>query len=386
MRNNTPQRHLMGIDLVRFFAATIVMIYHVNFFYRLRGLPLNRFGWPISDHLFISDKFGWVGVEIFFVISGLVIHHSASRGTASSFAVNRMLRLVPGVWICATISLLIYAFLGEHPLLTLMKLYVCTLLFWPFSAIDGVYWTLGVEISFYAIVFYLLLIDRLRHLEWIMFAFGMVSLSFWCVALTLETVLPHIHGRYAGFALLWTHKAVAARIFQLCLIQHGCFFALGVLIKEATESGLTRIRLITGMLLCCGCSLEIIGQNDLIARLTKMDLNPLFPLAIWWIAFAAIVLSVTQVLAARSWRPEFTRVLKFMGRITYPLYLVPAPVTILICTLLAPSLGTNAVPVAILGAFIVAVLVDAYPEPAMRGLLKRIHRPVIAALPRESTP
>src|SRR5712675_1260110 len=59
--------------------------------------------------------FGWVGVEIFFVISGFVIANSASKSSATEFLVGRALRLYPAVWVCATATLLVLVLFGSGP-------------------------------------------------------------------------------------------------------------------------------------------------------------------------------------------------------------------------------------------------------------------------------
>src|SRR5689334_12900580 len=50
--------------------------------------------------------FGWVGVQIFFVISGFVIANSANAVSPIAFARSRVLRLYPAVWLCAPVTLM----------------------------------------------------------------------------------------------------------------------------------------------------------------------------------------------------------------------------------------------------------------------------------------
>jgi exopolysaccharide production protein ExoZ len=66
--------------------------------------PLAQFTW-----------FGWVGVEVFFVISGFVITNSARGASPIEFLKGRVLRLYPAAWICATLSLFALIFIaGDH--------------------------------------------------------------------------------------------------------------------------------------------------------------------------------------------------------------------------------------------------------------------------------
>jgi peptidoglycan/LPS O-acetylase OafA/YrhL len=47
--------------------------------------------------------FGWIGVQVFFVISGAVIAWSATRNTGKGFFIGRVARLWPAMIISATI-------------------------------------------------------------------------------------------------------------------------------------------------------------------------------------------------------------------------------------------------------------------------------------------
>src|SRR5437868_3352741 len=98
------QRSFLGLDLVRFAAALAVAFFHLSFWWWLPGTdPVAPIG-PVLSEPF---RWGWVGVPIFFVLSGFVITLSADGKTARQFVIGRALRLYPAVWICATLTLLI---------------------------------------------------------------------------------------------------------------------------------------------------------------------------------------------------------------------------------------------------------------------------------------
>ncbi len=81
--------YVWGLDIVRFLAAAMVVLFHYTW--------KNQQAGPAFDS-------GWVGVEIFFVISGFVIASSANNVTAIAFIRRRFSRLYPAAICCAIIS------------------------------------------------------------------------------------------------------------------------------------------------------------------------------------------------------------------------------------------------------------------------------------------
>src|SRR5258706_118249 len=145
----TPRTYYYGLDLLRFGSALIVASFHL-FFWSWAGVYSTI---DQTNHLFAEAAnfqsaaeltwFGWVGVEVFFVISGFVIANSANVASPMEFLVGRVLRLCPAVWICATGTLTALYFIAGDPLSVLWGPYVKSLLLIPRSRwIDAVYWTL----------------------------------------------------------------------------------------------------------------------------------------------------------------------------------------------------------------------------------------------------
>ena len=203
---------IAGLDLVRFSAAAMVMLYHFGagwvYPHSLSSQILD--GRVIFPDLLAPTRAGFVGVEIFFVISGIVISYSASLSSARDFLVSRVLRLYPATWICAsisTISLLIfstsigYDFDGRR---TMLEGLVRSLVLHPIGPwADAAYWTLGIEMTFYAVVFLLLLVLSFRRIMAIAYVFGLISASYWIIGAIIarEYLQAHLWDRWRELSL-----------------------------------------------------------------------------------------------------------------------------------------------------------------------------------------
>lgn len=360
--------HLVGIDVLRLIAATLVMFYHFAFWNWLGAQPLGHAlaaqapAW--GQHL----HFGWVGVEIFFVISGYVIAYTASATSPARFLRSRFLRLAPASWIAATLVLVIDARIGHSALHTLLTKYAETLAFWPLDAIDGIWWTLGIEIDFYLLAYCLILKRRTALLEPVIVSIGIVSGAFWIMALSLQTVLDG-HGGLLGLLHYLVLKAEGNRALQLLLVQHGCLFALGVALWKASSLGLTRRRAGGLLVLAAACLLEIAGQNGIIERSAHRHLPVLPAMAAWSAALGLLCLSVNfnATLLRRIGRGA--AVVRFGGLLTYPLYLLHDTIGTGLILWQSPNLGAKAIAGAMVASVVCAGLVARYAEPALRSRL-----------------
>ncbi len=280
----------------------------------------------------------------------------------------RLLLTAPGSWICASIAFLLYWSVLKKPPGQLLPDYAATLLFWPFRAIDGVYWTLGIEVDFYLLVYCLLRLGRLGTIERLMGTVGVMSGLFWLVALAMADALDGAQGWLSTLHVL-VLKAEGNRYLQLILVQHGCLFALGVVMFRASTSGLTRRRLGLLAVLVGACAIEIIGQTTIIARASATDLSPLPALVTWVAAMAAMTLCIIYNARLAAGLARFGGIIRFAGLMTYPLYLVHDSIGLAVTVLLAPVLGFYALLVAAVAALCGAGLIAGLAEPGLRHLL-----------------
>lgn len=266
-----------GIDAIRFAAAMLVMVFHLGFWMAFNpdGLSGTIGGGRAAYPELSFAWFGFVGVQVFFVISGLVIANSAQDGSALGFLKSRLLRLYPAAWVCATVTLMALLAFGAPSL----RQYLASLLLLPIGPwVDGVYWTLAVEVQFYALVFVVLLLGGPRH-------------------------MPKVA---AGLALASAAYVLADWFIDLpamFLARHACFFALGICIWMGRWSWPAWLALVTG------CA-------EIWLRVTRIDAEGWAPMAVWLVGVALIV-AATRVDLSR-----FDAVLRPLGLATYPLYLL----------------------------------------------------------------
>ncbi|RZA28395.1 MAG: DUF1624 domain-containing protein, partial [Lysobacteraceae bacterium] len=88
------------IDYLRGFACLCVVAFH----WFSRGPNLGLMPGVEFPQAEAVARYGYLGVHLFFMISGFVILMSAQGATPRSFAAARAARLYPALWVCATLT------------------------------------------------------------------------------------------------------------------------------------------------------------------------------------------------------------------------------------------------------------------------------------------
>jgi peptidoglycan/LPS O-acetylase OafA/YrhL len=324
---STPvKNHFPLLDPLRFGAAVGVAIFHQMFWswaWVSIGVPgFERF--VAADVLYPSAApytwFGWVGVEIFFVISGFVIANSASKSSPSEFLLGRALRLYPAVWVCATATLLVLVLFGSGKASEFIGPYIHAMTLVPKGVthqwLDGVYWTLAAEMAFYGLVYCAMLTRKitLRHL-----AFGLTiySAAFNAVALlvlscTTPSDLPYL-------VILMLRVPCAA-----FLLNHGCFFALGIWLFISANRELTALeRVAVAITLLSGAAEIYFFASFFLTSIPAIaDQSAFVPIMVWAAAVGLIAWCANRNRRpAATASPEAPAYWRTLGLITYPLYL-----------------------------------------------------------------
>jgi peptidoglycan/LPS O-acetylase OafA/YrhL len=135
------------LDGLRFVAAMTVLAYHFTAMDHVWGRQV--------ETIFPSQPaaYGWLGVYLFFLISGFVICLSSWGRGAGAFWISRLVRLYPAYWLSVVASaavLAIWPYVG-HPAGWRDTLVNLTMVQEPLGvpSVAEVYWTLWAELRFY---------------------------------------------------------------------------------------------------------------------------------------------------------------------------------------------------------------------------------------------
>jgi peptidoglycan/LPS O-acetylase OafA/YrhL len=138
------------LDALRLLAALSVVGFHYG---------INFHFWPSAEG---ALKYGFLGVELFFMISGFVILQTATRKSAYEFMCSRFARLYPTFWCVLLLTWPMRG--GGTPIQALANATMAArLLHQP--VFDPVYWTLVIELKFYILILALISLRQIQRIE-----------------------------------------------------------------------------------------------------------------------------------------------------------------------------------------------------------------------------
>lgn len=155
------QHRLKVLDGFRAIAILMVIGFHYFARWTPPMSPVNHYPYGEIGAQFWGFQYGYLGVELFFIISGFVISMTLFRcRTIAHFAWKRFARLFPTMLLCSALTFAVVSMLPQtafHPALRdfLPSLSFTDPFIWSkllggdFKAIDGSYWSLVVEVKFY---------------------------------------------------------------------------------------------------------------------------------------------------------------------------------------------------------------------------------------------
>ncbi len=287
-----PSANRVGeIDLLRFLAAMAVVLFHYTF----RGYAASNYSPMAFADISPVTKYGYLGVELFFLISGFVILMTASSGSLNKFIASRIARLYPAFWFGCTLTFIAIFIFGGERFSADVKQFLLNLTmlheFIHVKSIDGVYWTLTIELKFYAMVVLVLLLRQIHRAEAFLAAWLAVSIAL--------IFFP------------------SYRLREILIVDYSPYFVAGAVCFLIYKRGWSLNRL---AMIMVSLTLAIYGALRSLAIIEKMYSTPFDGALI-----AAIICSffvVMALIASRKLTIVTKRNWTLVGTLTYPLYLI----------------------------------------------------------------
>ncbi len=248
----------VGLDLLRIVAALWVVGFHWS--YLTRTLP---------DWLYEFLREGYLGVDMFFMLSGAVIIHTAVGRTWNEFARSRFLRLFPVYVLASALVVVVLVISGQAAPQAEDWLALIGLQFWtggqPFIFAA---WTLAYEVGFYVLVAVLILASPRGLTAARIRVACLIFLLVWLLASAtsfapLQFVTLGIFGPMFVFGvLLGTSSSLAALRANLpVMIVAAALTFQSLLLRTAGLEWSETRRLVTAALILVVCAAVILGAS-----------------------------------------------------------------------------------------------------------------------------
>jgi peptidoglycan/LPS O-acetylase OafA/YrhL len=337
------------LDLLRFIAAAAVVLYH---YVTCFPVPAQVEG-TFVETMSALTRYGYMGVDLFFMISGFVILWSSIDRDPVGFAISRISRLYPAFWVSLAITSLCVFLIAEgvpHVVVPLLDHWTlaanATMIPATLNAplIEGVYWTLEIEIRFYALVMAVLLFRQMHRIESVLYSWLAISVA----------------GMFVDMP--WIVRFIFIEPYAPFFVA-GCFFYL-VLSRGRTwpRIGALAVAAISGMFVAHSQREGFITPDPISA-----------------VVVPALVLLFFGIFVALTFRKRVPAGERFarLGSITYPLYLVHGLIGYLIYEFLHPHVGVGSAlliitAVIITLSWLITVLVDIPARKPFAAFLYRV--------------
>ena len=323
------KQRIEELDGLRGIAAVSVVLFH--YFTRYDQIYNHE---NLPDGLF---SYGNYGVHLFFIISGFVIFWSLMHiKSPLDFVVSRFSRLYPVYWAAMALTFICVSTFGlpgrEAPVSAFFGNFLMFHSYFHIPNVDGVYWTLSVELTFYL---WMLIIFSLKILKRI----DMLAL----LALLVSALY---HFKFIELSNL---------MIDLLIIRWSVFFIIGICLFKIYQKKTTVLTLIN-FAFATGMIFRIHGQVSLMIC-------------------SGIILVI--FLGTNGYLPFLkNRILIFLGAISYSLYLIHQNIGYIIINKgyeyeLHPLIS---IVFSIIFAIVLAVILNRYVERPAGRFLKTAYK------------
>jgi peptidoglycan/LPS O-acetylase OafA/YrhL len=344
MAQAIQKRRFSELDALRGIAALSVVLFHFTFGYDngFNGLSAGKFYF----------KYGYLGVNLFFMISGFVIFMTLEKTKDTmSFVVSRFSRLYPAYWTAIILTVLLTSLLAapiqKDIFSTRQVLINFTMLqsFFKIKDVDGAYWTLAVELTFYFWMWFIFKIKKLRYIEWFCLA--------WMAAAVIITAFNIPLKKYLNVIFILNHAPLfMAGILFYLLKKRGTGILLHVFIFTSLLSELYMVYAVKA----------VINRDGV------FDIIPYLAVIIFYGTFYLFVYDRLAILS--------NKVLLFLGGISYSLYLVHENIGYAVMYWLKQLLNHQAfyIPLTIGVVIFLAYCINIYIEKPAMNMIRKYYK------------
>jgi peptidoglycan/LPS O-acetylase OafA/YrhL len=326
---------LDGLDLLRLCAVTAVIFYHYGFW----GPALHGVPQAAIPALAPFAQYGFLGVPVFFIISGFVIAYSAEGRTAIGFGIARFARIYPTFVLCLTLTTASIAVFGGSNFSVTTVQWLANLAIWAPALgqpyMDDAYWSLVIEVIFYA---------------W----FGLF-LAAGLLPKRVDVIL------LAWLAITFVNELTfdATILEKIFITDDSGFFAVGLLFYEHFR-GRRNSKLYALFVLAVGTSIfQAMHKIEKLGPHTGGDFDPNVAALICMLSVVIVfwAIHLRRVLFLPKW------VVLAAGGITYPLYLLHMQLGYVFLLAIAPARYIEMwVAIIVLGVVTLSWLIWRYAE------------------------
>ena len=351
MNQIANQQRIGTFDLLRFLAAaTVVCMHHGAWDVIALNSPLHADQW-LADIV----KYGKFGVDVFFIISGYFVFLTADGRGWKDFAIARLSRIYPALFVFCTVSFIIISLWGALPggqtpnwknyigNVTLIS-FVTSFLpgFSGAGYVEGVYWTLAYEFVWYALVAVFLMRGTVDTSQRFLGILSLMSIALWCVLyLGVNERIGQI-GQYLPYFVLGAQMYLMAK-------------------KPATPLG---IGVFAVNAILVGISVYFRAAGGLVNHPTGLEYSAAVSLIL-------VGASIVVMFAAANGKLRIGgSLVTALGASTYPLYLMHDKVGVVIAQHVSWLRGAPGLLILLLFFVLVAVGFALYIEPHLIRWMK----------------
>jgi peptidoglycan/LPS O-acetylase OafA/YrhL len=341
------KNRLFGLDVLRTLCAFYVIFYH----YFFRSVAMGDY----NDKLYESNiyfSYGWIGVQLFFTISGFVIYYSCKEANISKFLVSRILRLYPAYWISILVTLIfMFVFHPDwwtispfHMLINFSMLQT----FLGIKNIDGAYWTLAYELIFY---FWMAIFIYFKKVEFI---------KIFLFLSTLLYIFTSIFEIYDFLGIL----------NKILLLRYSAYFLVGIYLYEHSRGS---FRNFLQTLVCIiSIALELYTKTVDISVRSEEVLYPV----ISWFHYLVFILIFIFIIKFNHVSEKYQRLFVIIGSLSYPIYLIHQNIGYTLISYFWNQFPSFiSIILSIIVVTLLSFLIAEYLEPAIRQRIKNILAP-----------